>query len=291
MLVTYGLKVGGKLLLKGELKLAARYLGRPVNYWRNVEYRLISDAGRFRPGDRVLDIGSPKLLALYLAKVVGAEVHATDIDDYFVERLQTVANIEGVPAERLRLAVEDGRRLSFADDSFDKVFSLSVLEHIPDDGDSSCVTEIARVLVPGGQCYMTVPFWPQSRSDYVDDNEVYWTKHSVAAGDGKVFYQRRYSEDDLFERLIRPSGLTLKELKYVGEKVMVDSDHELSDRLPLLSGPIQPLLSMLFHTEPVDSWQALKKPLCALIVLEKPRADEVGPQTPPTTSGDGGITG
>ena len=109
MLVAYGLKVGGKLLLKGELKLAAPYLGRPVNYWRNVEYRLISDAGHFRSGDRVLDIGSPKLLALYLAKVVGAEVHATDIDDYFVEKLETVANVEGIPPGRLRLAVEDGR--------------------------------------------------------------------------------------------------------------------------------------------------------------------------------------
>ena len=76
--------------------------------------------------------------------------------------------VEGVPPERLHLAVEDGRRLSFPDDSFDKVYSLSVLEHIPDDGDSACVTEIARVLRPGGECYLTVPFWPQSRTDFVD---------------------------------------------------------------------------------------------------------------------------
>ena len=154
------------------------------------------------------------------------------------------------------------------------MFSLSVLEHIPDDGDSACVTEIARVLVPGGECYLTVPFWPQSRSDYVDDDAVYWTKHSVAAGDGKVFYQRRYSEDDLFERLIRPSGLTLKELEVrrrEGDGRAPTSSS--SDRLPLVSGPIQPLLSMLFHTEPVDSWRSLEKPLCALIVLEKPRTD------------------
>ena len=113
------------------------------------------------------------------------------------------------------------------------MFSLSVVEHIPDDGDSSCVAEIARVLVPGGECYLTVPFWPQSRSDYVDDDAVYWTKHSVAAGGGKVFYQRRYSEEDLFERLIRPSGLTLKDLKYVGEKVMVSSDLELVGSAPV----------------------------------------------------------
>jgi SAM-dependent methyltransferase len=270
MLAAYGTKVGLKLVLRGEPKLAVPYLARPVNYWRNIEYRLVSNAAQFQPGERVLDIGSPKLLALYLAKVVGAEVFATDIDDYFVERLRTVAEVEGVPAGRLHVQVEDGRQLSFPDDAFDKVFSVSVLEHIPDDGDSACVKEIARALVPGGECYLTVPFWPRSRTDFVDSKAVYWAKHSVAADDGNVFYQRRYSESDLFERLVTPSGLELKELKYVGEKVMAHSDGELSDRLPLVSGPVQPLLSKLFHVGPSDSWRALAKPLCALIVLRKP---------------------
>jgi SAM-dependent methyltransferase len=280
MLVAYGMKVGGKLLLKGQPKLAVPYLGRPVNYWRAIEYRLISDAANFRPGDRVLDIGSPKLLSLYLAKVVGAEVFATDIDDYFVERQQAVAAVEGVPPDRLHIRVEDGRNLSFADETFDKVFSLSVVEHIPDDGDTACIREIARVLMPGGECYLTVPFWPRSRTDYLDDKAVYWAEHSVASGDGKVFYQRRYSEDDLFARLIAPSALELKELKYVGEKVMTDSDGELSDHLPLISGPIQPLLSKLLHTKPSASWRELAKPLCALVVLRKPES------SPPTLGTD-----
>jgi SAM-dependent methyltransferase len=218
----------------------------------------------------VLDVGSPKLLSLYLAKVVGAEVYATDIDDYFVERLETVAEVEGVPPDRLHIRVEDGRQLSLPDQSFDKVYSLSVVEHIPDDGDTACIKEIARVLVPGGECYLTVPFWPESRTDVIADGAVYWTEHSTASGEGQVFYQRRYSEADLYQRLIEPSGLQLKELKYVGEKVMTESDGEFSDRLPLLSGPVQPLLSKLLHTEPTASWRELKKPLCALVVLRKP---------------------
>lgn len=270
MLVAYGLKVGAKLALAREPKLAVRYLGRPVNYWRTIEYRLICDAADFQPGERVLDIGSPKLLSLYLAKVVGVDVVATDIDDYFLGPQQKVAEIEGVPADRLRLQVEDGRRLSFDDASFDKVFSLSVLEHIPDEGDRDCVAEIARVLVPGGRCYLTVPFWPTSRTDYVAGKDVYWAEHSVSSGDGKVFYQRRYSEQDLFDRLIEPSGLEVATLQYVGEKVLTKSSSELSDHLPLLSGPIQPLLSKLLHTGPSSSWRELKKPLCALVVLRKP---------------------
>jgi SAM-dependent methyltransferase len=272
VLVGYGMKVGGKLVVAGEPKLAVRYLGRPVNYWRAIEYQLICEAADFQAGDRVLDIGSPKLLSLYLAKVVGADVVATDIDDYFVAPQQRVAEVEGVPPERLRLQVEDGRRLSFEDASFDKVFSLSVLEHIPDDGDSACVAEIARVLVPGGECYLTVPFWPTSRIDYIDGDDVYWAEHSVRSAEGKVFYQRRYSEEDLYQRLIGPSGLELRDLEYVGEKVLTTSESELSDHLPLVTGPIQPLLSRILHTRPSSSWRELKKPLCALVVLRKPTA-------------------
>jgi hypothetical protein len=115
-----------------------------------------------------------------------------------------------------------------------------------------------------------VPFWPRSRIDFIDEDGVYWTKHSVQDEQGKVFYQRRYSEQDLHDRLVTPSGLELDRLSYVGEKVMVDSEQELSDRLPLVSGPIQPLLSKFLHTPPNDSWQALEKPLCALVVLRKP---------------------
>lgn len=272
MLWAYGWSVGWKLSFRHP-RLAIPYLGRPVNYWRSIEYRLITDAADFGPGDRVLDIGSPKLLALHLADRVGAEVFATDIDDYFVERQRVVADVQGVPEGRLHLGVEDGRDLSFADDSFDKVYSLSVLEHIPDDGDSACVAEIARVLRPGGSCFLTVPFWPESRIDHVEDGDVYWTRHSVEAGDGRVFYQRRYSEQDLRERLVEPSGMELAAMRFVGERVLKDSEDELSDRLPLATGPIQPLLSKLFHVGPVDSWRSLDKPLCALVVLRKPSAD------------------
>jgi hypothetical protein len=50
---------------------------------------------------------------------------------------------------------------------------------------------------------------------------------------------------------------------------MMKREGELSEFLPPLSGPIQPMLSKLFLSEPVDSWQTLGKPLCAFIVLEK----------------------
>jgi SAM-dependent methyltransferase len=212
--------------------------------------------------------GSPKLLSLYLADKVGAEVYSTDIEDYFVPEYRLLRRIQNVPAHRFHPAVEDGRALSFANDSFTKVYSISVLEHIPDDGDSRCAAEIGRVLAPGGTAVLTVPFAPTSRDEYTTPR-FYWHRSSVANGAGRVFYQRRYSEADLYRRLIEPSGLKLSGIEYIGEKVLVDSPRELCEFLPKPTGPVQPLISKVAHTKPTSSWRSLKKPLCALIVLEK----------------------
>lgn len=270
MLYRYGMHVGARLLMRGRTRQSLPYLIRPVNYWRAVEYRIVMDEAAFSASDRVLDVGSPKLLALYLAKVVGARVVATDIDDYFVKNYADVRAQEGVAPERLAIQVEDGRRLSFADHSFDKAYSISVLEHIPEDGDSRCARELGRVLKPGGRCLITVPFAPEARDEYIEPRQVYWAAHSQQDTRGRVFYQRRYSEQALYQRLIEPSGLRAARVRYVGERVMTGSRREFSDMLPAITGPIQPLMSRLFHSPPVESWQSLKKPLCALVVLEKP---------------------
>jgi ubiquinone/menaquinone biosynthesis C-methylase UbiE len=51
----------------------------------------------------------------------------------------------------IALTQADSRRLPFADDSFDKAFSLDVLEHFPLDVIDSYLAEQARVLRPGGR--------------------------------------------------------------------------------------------------------------------------------------------
>jgi SAM-dependent methyltransferase len=271
MLYNYGLSLGMKLALHGRLKESLRYFVIPVNYWRYIEYRLIYDAGGFRSKDRILDIGSPKLFPFYLADRVGAEVYSTDIENYFLREYELLRTVNSTPPDRFHAQVEDGRRLTFEDAFFSKVVSISVLEHIPQQGDSECAREIGRVLEPGGRCLITVPFATTSRDEYKKPR-FYWAKSSGARADGLVFYQRRYTEQDIMCRIVGPSGLTLKSLRFVGEHVLTSCRRELSDYLPRPTGPIQPLLSKLFHTRPVDSWQELKKPLCALIVLEKPGA-------------------
>lgn len=268
VLYQYGVGIGIDLARHGKARAALPYLIRPVNYWRATEYAAVHEAAQFRANERVLDIGSPKLLSLYLAERVGAEVLATDIDDYFVDRLRMIARLRCIPPEKLQVAVEDGRRLTYPDASFDKVYSISVVEHVPEDGDSDCLAEIGRVLRQAGICVLTVPFSAQSRNEYRRGG-FYWSGASKREAGGRIFYQRRYNEDDLRRRLIEPSGLRLRALSYIGDRIMTRSSREFSDYLPAISGPLQPILARLIHTPPSSSWRELKKPLCAVIVLEK----------------------
>jgi ubiquinone/menaquinone biosynthesis C-methylase UbiE len=266
----YGWRLGWDLLLHGRLRHAAPMLIRPVNYWRTLEYKAVLAAGRFSHEDRILDIGSPKLLAFWLADRVGAHVHAVDIHPAVFGRIGAMRKLRNVNGS-LRLEVADGRALAFADRAFTKVYSISVLEHIPGDGDSACAREIGRVLDAGGRAMLTLPFARESRDEYTH-RRFYWAAASENGTPAGTFYQRRYSEQDIIERIVRPSGLDLVSLRYVGERVPLPSRRELNDLLPAVSGPVQPLLSALLHTPPSDDWRALRKPLCAIVTLARPRA-------------------
>src|SRR5437016_1107653 len=157
MFYWYGLRLGLQALTRGKF---SPLLVTPVNYWRMLEFRLVFDELEARPSDTILDIGSPKLLSLFLADRIGCEVFSTDIDDYFVEEYRLFQEIKRVSEFRFHPIVADGRKLQFNSAQFSKVFSISVIEHIPGEGDSECMREIARVLAPGGKCVITVPFAP-----------------------------------------------------------------------------------------------------------------------------------
>lgn len=59
----------------------------------------------------------------------------------------------------------DGKKIPFADNSFDSVFSSEVFEHVFNI--EEVLTEIHRVLKPGGRLLFTCPFaWPEHEVPY-----------------------------------------------------------------------------------------------------------------------------
>jgi SAM-dependent methyltransferase len=136
-----------------------------------------------RPGERVLDLASPKLLAVALARA-GVEVASVDQLEPEIESWWKLT--AGEP--RLTLEVADGRALPFADASFDHAYSISVLEHIPEPGDEQALRELARVTKPGGRVVVTLPYAREYREDW-RDTPAYADQGSAG---GRHFFQRRY---------------------------------------------------------------------------------------------------
>ena len=94
-----------------------------------------------------------------------------------------------------RLVRGSAENLPFADDSFDIVTALDVVEHVDDD--HAAAREIARVLKPGGTVVATVPAFM-----------FLWTDHDVA-----LHHRRRYVADE-FRALFLDAGLDIERLTY-----------------------------------------------------------------------------
>ena len=144
------------------------------------------------PGERVVDLASPKLLAVQLAR---HGVHVTTVDrlESEIEAWRRLAGGE----ENLSLQVGDGRALPYPDASFDHGYSVSVIEHIEEPGDERALAELARVVCPGGRVAITVPYASGYREDWLD-RPLYG--EALGNEDGRYFFQRHY-DDERIERL------------------------------------------------------------------------------------------
>ncbi len=130
-------------------------------------------------GMTVLDAGAGRgFLQYYLARL-GVRVHAMDIspvESKLFRKLYDVASQLNVSLKsdpfrvtnklqrRYRTEVacrfESVASLSYADGMFDRVFSMSVLEHLDADTLRRGLQEMARVLKPGGWLVMTIDYTP-----------------------------------------------------------------------------------------------------------------------------------
>ena len=97
-------------------------------------------------GQRVLDFGCgvgrlSKALSEHAPKVVGVDIAGSMLD---------IAREINPDRERTEFLQIDGRHLPFEDDSFDSAISLTVLQHSPPQVQIAALTELVRVVRPGG---------------------------------------------------------------------------------------------------------------------------------------------
>jgi len=95
--------------------------------------------------DKILEIGPNTCLLLDAFKEKARSIVGIELNEAIVNKL-----------DRPELLCMDATNMTFGDDSFNVVIGIEVFEHIS--ALQKVFSEIARVLVPGGKCYMTVPF-------------------------------------------------------------------------------------------------------------------------------------
>ena len=96
-------------------------------------------------GEKILDVGCSRG---FYVKALGAHpgvVIGVDISE---------ASVATAVSDKVELG--DVTNLRFADATFDKVFSLHTIEHVPDL--SAFVSEVGRVLKPGGVAIVVYPW-------------------------------------------------------------------------------------------------------------------------------------
>lgn len=204
--------------------LGWRWIIRGIEYTRCLEYPLVLDAASLEDGMRVLDVGAApfSIFSLYLGASGRYQLHVIDIAPY-ISKLSTYSH-RLAPKSHVYASRQDARKLGFRSAVFDRVLAVSTIEHIPGPGDTNAIREIARVLAPGGRAIVSVPYATLARDEYVDETAA--KPVEVDAGlealvrrpTGRlVFFQRRYDDSSLVERLIVPSGLRLVEMRFFGE--------------------------------------------------------------------------
>jgi SAM-dependent methyltransferase len=230
-----------------DASFAAALLCHPIGYWESAELALLVRELRPAPGERILDVGSPKLLALYMAEKLGASVDAADERADLVERFARLGQLRKISNERLRLEVTAGDRLPYDDSSFSKAYCMGRIDPQNAGAGSNLLREIRRVLIAGGRCCVSVPFALGGSPDSSD-----------------------FSEESISSLLVHSTGFVVDRIICLAELFHPRSRQGLDAYLHPSLGALLPALSGIFHVERPLTPVPLPRPHRALVMLRKP---------------------
>ncbi len=173
---------------------AATFLGRMfvprserTKAWENAWVIVHSGV---KTGQRVLDIGGASTPFSFHLADRGCGVSVLDNDWGNCGTIYNANHAARRMGWKLNAVDADaGRRFPFADASFDRVFSICTIEHMPSDVRRGMMREVGRVLAPGGIAGITFCYDPNHRVLTVDKGL-------------RFGYRRKFMAD-----VVEPSGL------------------------------------------------------------------------------------
>jgi SAM-dependent methyltransferase len=194
------------------------------HWWFRERRHLIAQAiDGLAPG-RALDIGAGAGGNTRVLQGAGWRATALEFSE---------AGVELARARGLDVVQGDAREIPFPDDHFGVVVAYDVLEHINED--DVVVSEIARVLRPGGRALIAVPADPRL-----------WSAHDEAIG-----HVRRYTRESLIglfdDRFqideVRSWNVLLRPIVAIRRRSIEDND------LTPVARPVNAALSIIIKAE------------------------------------------
>ena len=195
-----------KRLLLGKLSL--RYFVRIVFFsidsFRYFEFGTLSAMLGTKPAfGKYLDVSSPRLFPLMvLTKNPYLKGYLINPDKSDLEATRSLSDVFGV-SERIQFLDQMLEEVGLGEGQFDLITSISVIEHFPDDNDTTALKKIWRLLKPGGKLLVSVPCAANAFEEFIDFNEYGLLKKDA---EGFVFGQRFYDESLLDSRIFSVTG-------------------------------------------------------------------------------------
>ncbi len=129
--------------------------------FRKLEYSLALEVleNHLKPGDKYLDAGSGATPLAYILAERGINATAVDGNPRLINDLNAFRP-QDIYGSNVKLEYQDLTKITYADNTFDAVSCISVVEHIPAPLDQVAIREMLRVLKPGGVFILTLDYRP-----------------------------------------------------------------------------------------------------------------------------------
>jgi len=191
-----GRKIGKELLFRGIV--SPKLLFNPVSIVRYFEFDYVDKNIEIKPKENILDISSPFLFGFCAVKNYNIKYNYLNPDLADLQRVKKFAT-------KIKFAGKfnsyniNAIKLPFENNKFDKVISISVIEHVNGENDSLVMQEMWRVLKPGGRLILTFPVSKKFEIEYTQNN-IY--NLAVDKKENNYFFQRIYDEENIQSRLL-----------------------------------------------------------------------------------------
>jgi ubiquinone/menaquinone biosynthesis C-methylase UbiE len=209
----FGKSTARKLLSRGIV--SPKLFLNPVSIVRYFEYDFaVKNLSLIEKVKNVLDISSPYLFGFYCCNKLNLNYTYLNPDLNDLTLVKKYSS-KVIPHRNYKAETGDATKLDFPNNYFDSVISISVIEHINNDGDAAAIKEMWRVLKPSGVLILTFPVSKFFNIEY-SESDTYGL--NVDQIDEKYFFQRVYDEKSIKERLLNNiQDFTILEQQIFGE--------------------------------------------------------------------------